>query len=98
MLLSKLFFSNEIRNIQQPHMSMDLNEGEINLAKQLIENMTQTFHPEIYHDEYTEKLKTAIEQKIEGKEITNINELPDDNIINLMEALKESVSKTDRAL
>lgn len=97
MLLSKLFFLNEIRSVQYPYISMELNEGEVNLAKQLINNMTSEFHPEIYHDEYMEKLKSAIEEKIEGKEITKIEDLPDKNIINLMEALKESVRQTDRA-
>jgi DNA end-binding protein Ku len=74
-----------------------LNQSEIDLAKQLISNMTSAFNPEQFHDEYIEKLKSAITQKIEGNEITETQE-PQTNVINLMDALQASLKATDRQI
>lgn len=95
MLLNKMFFTNEIRSIQYPFTNIDVEQGEVDLAKQLIHNMTSEFRPEIYHDEYNERLKLAIEQKIEGQEIAVAKDIKEDNIINLMEALQESVRQSE---
>ncbi|QVK19874.1 Ku protein [Mycoplasmatota bacterium] len=95
LVLNKMFFLSEIRSVQYPILNIEVNQAEVNLAKQLIENMTSRFQPEIYRDEYIEKIKKAVKQKIEGRKITVTEELPDNNIINLMEALQESVRKTE---
>lgn len=92
MILNKLFFANEIKSVQVPYVNIDVNPQEVDLAKMLIKQMTSAFNPDIYHDEYQEKLKLAIEQKIQGEEIIIPNEIAEKNIINLMDALKESIT------
>lgn len=92
MILNKLFFANEIKSVQVPYVNIDVNPQEVDLAKMLIKQMTSAFNPDIYHDEYQEKLKLAIEQKIQGEEIIIPNEIAENNIINLMDALKESIT------
>ncbi|XMB85213.1 Ku protein [Mycoplasmatota bacterium WC44] len=95
MVLNKMFFLSEIRSVQYPVYNADVNQAEVDLAKQLIENMSTKFQPEIYHDEYLEKLKVAIEQKIEGQEITIKEDVSENNIVNLMEALQESIRNSE---
>lgn len=64
------------------------------MAKTLIGSMDQPFEPDKYHDEYQERLRQLIEQKIAGKEIVAAKpEGGESNIIDLMEALKASVDK-----
>jgi DNA end-binding protein Ku len=97
MILNTMFFIDEIKNVQTPYMNIELNQSEIDLAKQLISNMTSAFKPEQFHDDYIEKLKSAITQKIEGNEITETQE-PQTNVINLMDALQASLKATDRQI
>jgi DNA end-binding protein Ku len=95
MVLNKLFFADEIQHYQAPYASIEVNQGEVDLAKQLIGNLTKPFQPEVFHDEYNERVKHAIEEKIQGKEISEPVEATDNNIINLMEALQESLKATE---
>ncbi len=94
MLLNTLYFINEIKSVQVPYLNVELNEAEVNLAKQLIMQMSAKFNVEQFHDEYQERLKMAIEQKIQGEEIAIPKEKEAHNIINLMDALQESLKKT----
>lgn len=67
---------------------------ELKLAKMLIES---TFEDELdlsqYHDTYTEKLKEVIEAKVAGQEILNPPADEPPQVVNLMEALRKSVSQ-----
>lgn len=55
--------------------------------------MNQEFQPELYKDEYQERLKALIEQKIAGKEIVSAKQEEQGNVIDLMEALKASIEQ-----
>ncbi len=94
MLVNTLYFANEIKNVETSYMNVELNQQEVDLAKQLIMQLSKPFEPEKFHNEYQEKLKKAIEQKIQGEEITVPQEKEDQSIINLMDALQESLKKT----
>ena len=62
------------------------------MAKTLIGAMIKGFEPELYKDEYREKILDIINAKIQGKEIT----VPKETIIgvvDLMEALKQSLAQ-----
>jgi len=75
-----------------------LKPAEIGLAKQIIQQIAhETFAPEKYKDEVQERMLTLINQKVEGQEITVAPEAPVGKVIDLMEALKQSLgmSKSD---
>lgn len=57
----------------------------------MIESMTSTFEPNLYHDEYQEKLRAAIETKVAGKDIVSTDTSTPTNVIDLMEAMKRTV-------
>ena len=63
------------------------------MAKQLIGTMVKDFAPDAYKDEYQERLKALIEQKIAGKEIVSPAPENESNIISLEEALLASLNQ-----
>ncbi|HEY2828108.1 MAG TPA: Ku protein [Pirellulales bacterium] len=72
---------------------------ELKLAQQLIDSSTdKKFDFARYQDRYTDRLKTLIQSKIEGKEIIEPPQTEEDvPIINLMDALRKSVQKTKQS-
>lgn len=96
MLVNTLYFSSEIQKCDEIKKSK-VDSKELELAVNLINQMTQPFKPEIYKDEYNEKLKKAIKKKIAGNEIVQPKEHDaPTNIINLMDALKKSLNSIDK--
>jgi DNA end-binding protein Ku len=70
---------------------------ELKLAKTLIEASTaEKFDIAKYKDDYTEKLTQLIEAKVAGKEIVAPPVHEQAQIINLMDALRQSVEKTQK--
>jgi DNA end-binding protein Ku len=64
---------------------------EIQMAKTLIDNLTQDFDPSAFTDEYREKLLEIVEKKVAGEEIEVIPEAAEPKVVDLMEALRASV-------
>jgi DNA end-binding protein Ku len=65
---------------------------EVQMAEALIENLTEDFDPTAYHDEYRERVLEAVQQKVEGQEVTIIEEGQEPAaVVDLMEALRASV-------
>lgn len=92
LLILTMLFQDDIKELPKTYKKPDISQEELNMAKTLINSMNTPFNPDNYKDEYQEKLKDLIETKIQGKEVV---EQKDDNnkIIDLMEALKQSVEK-----
>lgn len=97
MLVNTLYFYDEIQ--KQPSVKKhSATKQEIELAENLIEQMTQPFKPEKFKDEYNEKIKKAIKRKIAGNEIIEPTETHQPaKIINLMEALQKSLDVKTKA-
>jgi DNA end-binding protein Ku len=98
MLLYLLYYTNEIRKIDditELNYSADIHDNELKMAASLIGNMTAEFDINEYKNEYQEALKKLIQAKIEGREVVTPPE-QQNNIIDLMEALKESVEATQQ--
>lgn len=94
MLVNTLYFHSEVQ--KSPEISAQkVAKKEVDLAKNLINQMTGKFEPEKYKDEYYAKLKKAIKRKISGNEIVESkDEKQPVKIINLMEALQKSLDTT----
>lgn len=87
-----LFYQEEIQEIPKSHAKINISKEETEMAKTLITSMTKKFDIAAYHDEYQEKLRAAITEKINGNEIVSPDpENVQNNIINLMDALQRSV-------
>jgi DNA end-binding protein Ku len=97
LMLHTMYFADEVRNFDEVDkgQSAKIREGELDLALQLINGLaSETFSPERYTDEYRHRVLGMINQKVEGQEIT-VSEAPAPRaqVIDLMEALKESLAK-----
>lgn len=73
---------------------VEISDEELKLAKTLIDASTaKKFDYSKYRNVYTEKLTQLIEAKIAGKELVAQPEQEPAQVINLMDALKQSVAK-----
>ena len=96
MLISTMFYADEVKELQKQYKKPEVSEAELNMAKMLINSMDTPFNPEMYKDEYQEKLRQLIESKIAGKEIVAPQDEGPAKVIDLMEALKASVEKVKK--
>ena len=78
-------------------VSVNVSGKERELASILVEASTaKEFSPDVYKDAYTEKLTQLIEAKVAGKEIVAPPQEEQAPIINLMDALRQSVARTQK--
>jgi len=94
-LLIQLHYAQELRN-PKPYFE-DITDGQVpkdqlQLAEQLLKNKTAPFDPLLFKDRYQDSLLEVIKAKIEGVEPSIAVEEERVQVLNLMEALKESVS------
>lgn len=98
-LLETIFYPDEIRPVAEvPALPKEFKTDarEMDIAKQLIDNLTAQFDPSKYTDEYREALRAMIDAKIAGREVVAQPEAPENKVIDLMEALKASVERTQK--
>jgi DNA end-binding protein Ku len=94
LVMHQLYYPNEIRSMDELDLGEPvIKDNELKMAIQLAEmGANDEFQPENYRDEVQERIRTQIQQKIEGQEITTTaGEEPRAQVIDLMEALKASL-------
>jgi DNA end-binding protein Ku len=98
LLLAMMKFAHELRSPDALNLPRDtaVDPREMTLARQLIDTLAADWKPEQYRDTYIETLRQAIEQKIEGKEITAPALKPRAEVHDLMEALRRSLDERAR--
>jgi DNA end-binding protein Ku len=96
LILQQLRYNDEIRAFSEvPLGDAKIDDAEMQLAIKLVEQIaTDNFKPEQYADKVRDEMMAAIQQKIEGQEMTLAPpEAPKAQIIDLMEALKASLGE-----
>ena len=93
-VLETMYWPDEIRAADFGGVDVDLKvrAQELEMARQLIENLTAEWDPEEFTDEYREALLRIVEAKISGEEIEVVEAEPTAKVVDLMEALKASVA------
>ena len=94
LIMQVLLYADEVRPFDEvPVGDSQVKDTELKLAIQLIDQIaTEEFHPENYEDEVRKRYNAAIQEKVQGREITAAApEEPKAQIIDLMEALKASL-------
>ena len=101
MVMQQLYYPNEVRPFTEVPLEDkgEVRDSELKLALQLIEqSISESFDPSKYSDEVRGRLQQVIDQKIEGQEVTMAPaEAPQAQVIDLMEALKASLSEAPAA-
>jgi DNA end-binding protein Ku len=97
LVMQQLMYAGEVRPISEIDIpKMDVREAELKLAKQLIDQQTSAkFDPSQYTDDVTARIEAAVQQKVEGHEITMAEEPATGGaqVIDLMEALRASLER-----
>ncbi len=97
LMLHTMYFADEVRDFGEVEkgQSAKIKEGELELALRLIDELSNPeFKPEQYQDEYRLRVLDMVNLKVEGKEVTAIGpQVQRAQVIDLMEALKESLAK-----
>jgi len=93
-VLETMFWPDEIREADFGGVDVDVKvrDQELQMARQLIENLTSEWSPEQFSDEYRDALVRIVEAKINGEEIEVVQPEPTAKVVDLMEALKASVA------
>jgi DNA end-binding protein Ku len=100
LVMEQLHYAGELKSAEEvPLPDVAIKDAELALARQLIEQASvEEFRPENYHDTVRERVLEAIQQKVEGQDITAAPaEAPQTKIIDLMDALKASLAKRTTA-
>lgn len=100
LVVETIHYPDEVRDVKDvPNVpAEDTNaEKELETAKMLIDQLSASFEPDKYQDEYRTALMELIEAKKQGEEVTTTTEQPKpDNVTNLMDALEESLNRAQK--
>ena len=97
LVLETLFLAEDVRSqaeIDEAVEETEVNEPELQLARQLIDGLVGEFEPEALHSEYRENLRDLLEAKLKGEEVSVPEPVEEAPVVDLMEALKKSVAAT----
>jgi DNA end-binding protein Ku len=97
--LETLFFAEDIRpraEIDDAVGETEVGEAELDMARQLVSSLVGEFVPEEFENVYRGELRAMLEAKLEGKEITVPEPAPAAPVIDLMDALKQSVAQAKK--
>jgi DNA end-binding protein Ku len=98
-VLETMYWPDEIRKaaFEELDKEVKVRPQEVQMARSLIENLTDEWDPGKYGDEYRQALLELIEKKVAGEEIEYVappEEAP--KVVDLMDALRASVEATKK--
>lgn len=97
LMLHTMYYADEVRNFSEIEkgQSAKVKDGELQLALKLVDELSSgDFNPDKYQDEYRLRVLDLVNLKVEGKEVTTSGpQVQHAQVIDLMEALKESLAK-----
>jgi len=99
LVLETLFLAEDVRSqaeIDEAVEAIDVEEPELDLARQLIDSLVGQWEPEELHSEYRQNLRELLEAKLKGEEIAVPEPVVEAPVVDLMEALKKSVAVSKR--
>ncbi|MET3504193.1 non-homologous end joining protein Ku [Halalkalibacter oceani] len=101
LLMETIHFPDEVRKVEDvPNTPSDqeLSKKEVDTALLLIDQLTTSFDPTKYKDDYRTALMELIEEKRTGKQTVHPKEqeAPASNVTDLMSALQASIDKTKK--
>lgn len=95
-ILNQMRFANELRSEKELELPEEdlISQKDIDLALLFINQLTTSFDPKKYKDEYREELEGVIEEKIKGKTPKARGEAPEpSDVKDLMSLLKKSLER-----
>ena len=100
LVLETMYYAEEVRRpaevAGEAAAGDGLRKAEVEMAKSLVENLSAEFDPERYDDTYRSELLELIRSKAEGTPLPEPAE-EEPQVVDLMQALRESVERTQRS-
>jgi DNA end-binding protein Ku len=100
LVLETMYYAEEVRRpedvLAEENKADGLRKAEVDMAKSLVENLSAEFHAEQYDDTYRSELLELIRSKAEGEPLPEPRE-EEPQVVDLMQALRESVERTQRS-
>jgi DNA end-binding protein Ku len=99
LMLETMYYPDEVKSAASLDGDLgkaSLGKAEVEMAKSLVENLSEPFKPEKYDDTYRKELLDLIKKKAKGQKLPEPEEAEEGEVIDLMAALRESVEKTKR--
>src|SRR5438094_1850772 len=87
LLLETMYYSDEVRKPQALDGDLGkprLQNAEVEMAKSLVENLSDTFEPEKYDDQYRKELLDLIKAKAKGQPLPEPAEVEEGEVVDLM--------------
>ncbi len=96
LLCNTLNWPDEIRSTEELNLptNVKISEKEVKMATSLIDNLSDSFNPERYTDEYKAAFEQVVDQKLKGLKVTAPTPVREARVMDLMAALKASVEAT----
>lgn len=100
--LTTMHFADEVlaaKEVEGISHDVKVDDREVKMAQHLIDQLSASFKPEKYHDEYRDRVMELIEKKTKGEKIVTqpaVAERPN-RVVNLMAALEQSLAEAKKA-
>jgi DNA end-binding protein Ku len=96
LVLQLLHYEDEIRKNEYTVDEDKVRPKELQLAELLVENLTDSFDPAAYKNEFIERMEELIESKVEGRKLTIHRTKPKPVVTDLMKALEQSLRQSEK--
>jgi DNA end-binding protein Ku len=99
LLLETMYYADEVRSPEALDGELGtakLQSAEVEMAKSLVQNLSEPFEPEKYDDTYRQELLDLIRAKAEGQPLPEPAQEEEGEVVDLMAALRESVERTKK--
>ncbi|HZK54160.1 MAG TPA: Ku protein [Desulfosporosinus sp.] len=98
LVMETMYYPKEIRHMDPVGELVVPTEVELNMARQLIDNLARPFEPEKYRDELHEQMARLIESKVAGENFKVNAPTKGRKVVDLMDALRASISLTEKEI
>jgi DNA end-binding protein Ku len=96
LLLETMYYADEVRKPERVNGKAELQKAELDMAKSLVENLSDSFEPGKYDDKYRKELLDLIKAKAKGGKLPEPAKEEEAEVVDLMAALRESVKETQK--
>jgi DNA end-binding protein Ku len=96
LLLETMYYADEVRQPEKVDGKEGLRKPEVEMAKSLVENLSDSFDPQKYDDTYRRELLELLRAKAEGAPLPEPQTEEGGEVVDLLAALRESVEKTQK--
>jgi len=96
LVLETMYYADEVRKPEQADGKVEVRKPEVEMAKSLVENLSEPFDPEKYDDTYRKELLDLLRAKAEGEPLPEPEAEEEGEVVDLMAALRESVERTQK--